>query len=140
MASLTGELLVDPQLAGFGIHDDNTHLEPEALCRELFGGATNDLRLAHRGLDDGMKAPGGSLSNRPFDPQAHVGAGLVGGRAPVGCHQRGALRMKRPQLVAIDVRNATAVAHQVSHRLHRRCRLASPGLAAHHDQLRRCAG
>jgi hypothetical protein len=43
--------------------------------------------------------------------------------------------MKRPQLVAIDVRNATAVALQIPHGLHRRGRLACAGLAADHDQL-----
>jgi hypothetical protein len=48
--------------------------------------------------------------------------------------------MKRPQLVAIDVRNATAVALHIPQGLHRRSRLASPGLAADHDQLGCSAG
>ena len=81
-----------------------------------------------------------AASRSALYPQPHVGASLVGGRAAVHRHQRRVLRVKRAQLVTVDVCDATAVVHQVSHRLHCRRRLAGPGLAAHHDQLRRCAG
>lgn len=70
-----------------------------------------------------------AASRSAFDPQPHVGASLVGGRAAVHRHQRRVLRVKRAQLIAVDVRDATAVVHQVSHRLHCRRRLAGPGLA-----------
>lgn len=66
------EPLIDSQLVGLAINDNDTHLELETLRRELFCGAANDFGLTQRGLDHGTETPGGNLSNRRLESEAHV--------------------------------------------------------------------